>query len=106
MRQRKIPREGSKAFREQKALAYHGLHLAYVTERTQSGERVLGKNGFVHVSAGVLALFCEQKCVFSAEVAALSFSELLSGNGVILRGVDKDTGEERTVIAYFSYHRK
>ena len=99
-------KEDSAAFRRKQAASFDGLSVQYVTERTESGEVVLGRGGSVSVRDGELILLCAGDIVFRAPVEEISFSELLSGNGVILTGVDTLSARERTLIAYFSYYRK
>lgn len=97
-------------FKKQKdvlsAASLDGAHLHYVTEKTEDGELVLGKDGCVALRNGELIVLCADKTVYRGSAVSTSLSELLSGNGVILQGVDLHSGEEKTLVLYFSYHRK
>ncbi len=104
---KKIPKnENGRAYRTQKAASYDGKMLAYVTERKEDGEVVLGKGGSVSVRAGEVIVLCNQEIVFRIPASELSASDLLSGNGAIFTGVDTLSGVERTIVVHFSYYRK
>lgn len=104
---KKLPKnENSRAFRLAKAKTFDGLLLQYVTERTDSGEIVLGKGGSVSVREGEVIVLCAQEIVFRCPAEELSASDLLSGNGAIFTGVDTLCGRERTLVVHFSYYRK
>ena len=104
---KKLPKnENSRAYRLAKALEYDGQLLQSVTERTESGEIVLGKGGSVSVREGEVIVLASQQIVFRAFAESLSCSDLLSGNGAIFTGVDTLSGRERSVVVHFSYYRK
>ncbi len=87
-----------------------GKELAYVTERVRddSGtvtERVLGKCGRLNARPDIITVVCNGTPVFSCETADAQFGELMSLAGVIIKGIDRDSGEFRTVVAYYQYYR-
>lgn len=103
---RRRKNENSRGYRLQKAMSYDNKLVQYVTERTQDGEVVIGKGGSVSVRGGEVIVLASQQIVFRAPAEGLEMSDLLSGNGAILRGVDTVSGRERTLVVHFSYYRK
>ena len=88
-----------------------GKELAYVTERLpdESGtvtERVLGKIGRINAHGGLITVVCDGTPVFSCDSDTAEYGELMSLAGVIIKGVDRDSGNFRTVVAYYQYYRK
>lgn len=86
-----------------------GKELAYVTERVpEEGtviEKVLGKVGRINAHNGVITIMCNGKYVFSCDSDTAEYGELMSLAGVIVKGIDRDSGEMRTVVAYYQYYR-
>ena len=81
--------------------------LAYVTQRREEGDRVLGKDGYIHVTdGGQLRIICGMDAVFECPVTEVSVSELFSLDGVMIEGDDRVSGEHRTVLAHYLYYRK
>lgn len=99
-------KENSPAYRLEQAKKLSGAHLHYVTEKTEDDELVLGKGGCVALNGGELIVLCADQIVYRGPARETEISDLLSGNGVVLRGADSETGRERTLILHFSYHRK
>lgn len=87
-----------------KALArINEARIRYVTRREENGtERVVGRSGAVSVNDERVVLLCEGRSVFCCGVDKVRCSELLSGDGAVLSGVDLDSGEEMTVTAHFT----
>ncbi|MBE6763263.1 MAG: hypothetical protein E7553_02745 [Ruminococcaceae bacterium] len=88
-----------------------GKELAYVTERIRddSGtvtERVLGKIGRLNARPDIITVVCDGTPVFSCDTAGAEYGELMSLAGVIIKGTDRDSGEYRTVVAYYQYWNK
>ena len=88
-----------------------GKELAYVTERIRddSGtvtERVLGKIGRINARSDIITVVCNGKPVFSCDTPSAEYGELMSLAGVIIKGCDRDSGEYRTVVAYYQYWNK
>ena len=83
-----------------------GKLIRYVLERGSDGvEVVIGKGGFLSVVDGELSVICGEKTLFLAKVDTLSAWEFMSLEGVTLTGFDIIKGKERTVLAYYKYHR-
>lgn len=86
-----------------------GKELAYVTERVPEDgtviEKVLGKVGRINAHGGVITIMCNGKYVFSCDSDTAEYGELMSLAGVIVKGIDRDSGALRTVVAYYQYYR-
>lgn len=87
-----------------------GKELAYVTERLRddSGnvvESVLGKVGRINARPDIITVVCNGTPVFSCDTATAEYGELMSLAGVIIKGIDRDNGEFRTIVAYYQYYR-
>ena len=97
----------SRAYREKKARALHGLVIRYVTERHGDNEDVIGRGGNLSVRAGELLVFSSGEILLRAPIAELDVSELMSGDGVILTAPNlEEGGRVRTMTAHYVYHRK
>lgn len=93
--------------RMQQLLALHGQAIRYVTERRDGNDDVVGRGGSLSVKDGEFLIFASADIIFRAKLSTVTSSMLLSGDGVVLTGNDLTRGgEERSVIAYFVYHRK
>lgn len=80
-----------------------GTRIAYAAERRADGpEKILGKGGAVVATEEKLSLLVAGRVVFSCPAGQVKCSELQSGDGAIFEGIDLDTGEMRTVVAYFT----
>ena len=83
----------------------NGKHLKYVTERRDDEDYVIGKEGALILKGDELLVFSSADVVFRCKVDELEASELLSLEGVILKGPDiEHGGEYRQVIAYYTYY--
>ena len=69
-------------------------------------ERVLGKIGRINARPDIITVVCDGKPVFSCDTPSAEYGELMSLAGVIIKGVDRDSGEFRTVVAYYQYWNK
>lgn len=98
--------ENSKAYKLDKARSFDNKKVKYVAERTEKGEVVLGKEGYINVIGEMLTVCCEAEVVFESEAAELFCGELLSLGGVIFTGYDRIAERERTVVCYYEYYRK
>lgn len=88
-----------------------GKELAYVTERLPDEfgsvtERVLGKVGRINAHGGLITVMCNGKEVFACDSDTAECGELMSLAGVIVKGIDRESGKHRTVVAYYQYYRK
>lgn len=83
-----------------------GRVLRYILERDQDGvEIVIGKGGVISVVDGNLSVVSAAKTLFSARVDTLSAWEFMSLEGATLTGYDLTADKERTILAYYKYHR-
>lgn len=83
-----------------------GQRLQYVTERAEGEEIVLGKGGYANIKGEELIVCCGDNQQFKFRLDGVTASELLSRNGIILQGFDTVSQKDRTLVAYFVYHRK
>ena len=84
-----------------------GKHIKYVTERRDDEDYVIGRDGALIVKGDEFLVFSSADVVFRCRVSELRASELLSLEGVIITAPDiEHGGEERCVIAYYTYYVK
>lgn len=95
----------SVGFKRYMAAKLNGRSIRYVLQREDNSDRVIGKDGFIAVTDGILSVNCGVKTLFSAQVDTLEAWEFLSLEGVTLTGYDLVEGRERTVMAYYKYYR-
>ncbi len=98
--------ENSKKFKLQQAEKFNNLVIESVTERIENEEILVGRAGSTSMKGKRFIVCSEGKVIFEGDVLEISISELMSRNGIIIRGYDFETGCERTVVAHFSYYRK
>ncbi len=97
----------SKSFRREMAMAVCGQHIKYVTEKRDGVEEVIGRNGGLNIRDDEFIVYASAKVVFRCKIDELQIWELLSKDGVVLTGPDiENGGRERTVIAFYVYHRR
>lgn len=97
----------SKAFRREMAMQVCGQHIKYVTEKRDGVEEVIGRNGGLNIRNDEFIVYASSKVVFRCKIDDLKIWELLSKDGVVLTGPDLESdGVERTVIAFYVYHRR
>ncbi len=82
--------------------------LRYVTERDLETyvETVIGRTGMLNIYQDEISIYCDAKEVFRAALAESEIGELMSLEGVTIKGPDLHTGELRSVVAYYKYYRK
>ena len=103
----KMKNPDSKAYRREMAYAVQGQHIKYVTEKRDGVEEVIGRNGGLNIRDDEMIVFASSKVVFRCKIDELQIWELLSKDGVVLTGPDIESGgQERTVIAFYVYHRR
>ncbi|MBE6673069.1 MAG: hypothetical protein E7599_06075 [Ruminococcaceae bacterium] len=99
--------ENSPAFRREMAARLHNRSIKYCSERQGDTDIVVGRAGSITVRDDEILILSSFQVVFRGKVEETSMSELMSLEGVIFSGPDYDRGgEERTVIAYYTYYRK
>lgn len=86
--------------------ALHGKRLSYAVERSGGEELVLGRNGGISVSDSELVIVCDGHEVFRCLLEGCIAAELMSRNGVDIKGEDAKTGERKHVVAYYSNLRQ
>ncbi len=99
----------SPRYRRDFARELDGMKIKYVTERHGDNDDVIGKNGalIVKPDEDVFLVYAESEVLFRCHIPELSAWILLSGDGVVLTAPDiEHGGQERTIIAYFTYYRK
>ena len=89
----------------------HGRSIRYAAKRflDENGnpqERVLGKNGAVNTIDNRIVVMCNGKDVFRCDAQTASISELMSLNGIVIEGINSETNEKETIVAYFTGFRK
>jgi hypothetical protein len=96
----------SKSARWDMAKMICGKHIRYVSEKQNDVDVIIGREGGFNIREDDLLVYASSKVVFRAKIDDLQIWELLSKDGVVLTGFDKETQCERTVIAYYVYYRK
>ena len=97
----------SRSYRTARAVRLHGLTIRYVTERHDDNEDVIGRGGNLSLHGDELLVFSSGEILLRAKVAELDISELMSGDGVILKAPNlEEGGRVRTMTAHYVYHRK
>ncbi len=104
------PRDvNSPRYRREFAKELDGQHIKYVTERHGDNDDVIGRNGalIVKPAEDEFLVYASSDVIFRCKIPELAAWQLLSGDGVVLTAPDiEHGGEERTIIAYYTYHRK
>ena len=84
-----------------------GQHIKYVTEKKNDVEEVIGRNGGLNIRGEDFIVYASADVVFRCKIDDLQIWELMSHDGVVLTGPDREHGGEvRTVIAHYVYYRK
>lgn len=97
----------SKKFKREMAYAVAGQHIKYVTENRDGVDEVIGRNGGLNIRNDEFIVYASADVLFRCPVDELQIWELLSRDGVVLTGRDREHGDkERTIIAYYVYYRK
>ncbi len=98
-------KEDSVQFRREMAEKISRHRLRYVTEQTENGDVVIGKEGGCNIRNGELIVTSSKEVVYRADIDALKAYELMSLEGAVLEGYDKEHGAYRTVTVYYVYYR-
>ena len=98
---------GSKKDRIRRANALHGQTIRYVGEMKDGVENIVGRGGNASVRNGELLIFSSNDVIYRTRVEEVEISDLLSGDGVVLRGPDTVSGSSfRSITVYFvDYHK-
>jgi hypothetical protein len=86
----------------------NNFEVRYVTTRDSNkyGESIIGKGCVINIINNRFNIRCDNKNIISQDIDTVQCSELMSGEGIILRYDDDKTGENVEIIAYYKYHRK
>lgn len=97
----------SKRYKRDLANYLDGKHLKCVTEKINGIEEVVGKSGAIIKKEDELIVYASQDVLLRTKIDDLYAWELLSLEGVVITAHDiEHGGEERTVVAYYSYYRE
>ena len=100
-------REGSYAFRLERARELHGQAVKYVTEHVNGNEDVIGRGGALAIHEDTFIVDSSGERLFVCEIKNLDTSMLMSGDGVIISGPNLlENGRVRTITVHFVYYRK
>ncbi len=103
------PKEGTLRFREEMASKICKHPLKYITEpsKTDDGDTVIGKGGICYVKDGDFIVTSQEKILFRTPVCELEAYELMSLEGAVCKGYDKENdGAYRSVTVFYKYYRK
>lgn len=84
----------------------HGKRISYVVQRNGVEELVLGRQGGISVSDDEIIIVCDGHEVFRCQIKGAIAAELMSRNGVDIKGLDLITGKRLHVVAYYSTFRQ
>ena len=94
-------------FRLERARSLHGTSIKYVTENRDGNEDVIGRGGALALHGDTFIVDSSGERVFCCAVKDLEASNLMSGDGVVIKGPDKLNGDKlRTITVHFVYYRK
>lgn len=103
------PKEGSRRFREEMAAKICTHPLKYITKPSEGddGDIIIGKGGICWVKDGEFVVSSQEKILFRTDLEALEAYELMSLEGAVCKGYDKENGGEyRSVTVFYKYYRK
>ena len=97
----------SYAFRLNRAKELHGQVIKYVTEHRDGNEDVIGRGGSLCLHGENFIVDSSGDRLFMCNVRDLEASNLMSGDGVVIKGPNSlEDGKERTITVHFVYYRK
>lgn len=100
-------KQGSYAFRLERAKELHGQVVKYVTEHIDGNEDVIGRGGALAVHEDKFIVDSSGDRLFVTEIRNLEANYLMSGDGVIISGPNLlEDGKFRTITVHFVYYRK
>ncbi len=87
-----------------------GREIQYATRREPDengnpSETVLGKGGRLWLHGDEVLVSSRAADLFRCGMGHVEAGELMSGDGLVLKGVNALTGREETVVAYYLYFR-
>ena len=97
----------SYAFRLERARSLHGQVIKYVTEHRDGNEDVIGRGGALCLKGDDFIVDSSGDRLFVCKVKDLEASNLMSGDGVVIKGPNElEDGKVRTITVHFVYYRK
>lgn len=84
-----------------KALDKKELCYAAMRDPETYKEIRLGVHGAINIIGSEIQLVCEGVTVFACELNKVKIGELMSLDGIVLKGFDRVSGENRTVTAFY-----
>ena len=97
----------SYAFKLERARSLHGQPVKYVTENRDGNEDVIGKGGAMCHHGEEFIVDSSGERLFSCNVRDLEAANLMSGDGVVIKGPNSlEGGKLRVITVHFVYYRK
>ena len=97
----------SYAFRLNRAKELHGQVIKYVTENRDGNEDVIGRGGSLCLHGDNFIVDSSGDRLFMCNVRDLEASNLMSGDGVVIKGPNMlEDGKIRNITVHFVYYRK
>ncbi len=97
----------SYSFRLERAKSLHGQVIKYVTENRNGNEDVIGRGGALTLKDDEFIVDSSGDRIFVCKVRDLEASNLMSGDGVVIKGPNLlEDGKLRTITVHFVYYRK
>ena len=97
----------SYAFKLERARSLHGQPVKYVTENRDGNEDVIGKGGALCLHGEEFIVDSSGERLFSCNVRDLEAANLMSGDGVVIKGPNSlEDGKLRVITVHFVYYRK
>ena len=92
----------SYAYKLERARELHGQVIKYVTEHRNDNEDVIGRGGSLCLHGEDFIVDSSGERIFSCNVRDLEASNLMSGDGVVIKGPDSlSGGKMRTITVHF-----
>ncbi len=103
----KTQNTNSYAFRLERAKSLHGQAVKYVTEQRDGNEDVIGRGGYLSLHGDDFIVDSSGDRLFVCNVRDLDAANLMSGDGVVIKGPNSlEGGRLRTITVHFVYYRK
>jgi len=97
----------SYSFRLERAKSLHGQVIKYVTEHRDGNEDVIGRGGALTLHGDEFIVDSSGDRLFVCKVRDLEASNLMSGDGVVIKGPNLlENGKLRVITVHFVYYRK
>ena len=97
----------SYAFRLERAKSLHGQPVKYVTEHRDGNEDVIGRGGALALHGDEFIVDSSGERLFVCKVRDLDAANLMSGDGVVIKGPNLlEGGRLRVITVHFVYYRK